>query len=128
MLGVKVTAANEGTHISKTATTAANGSYEAAHLNPGLYTAAAESLGFQRHVHERVIVETGRILRLDIRMNLGQVSDTITVTGQTPAVESETAAISDLRTGRSKREAPLNFARGATGGGIFTHQPAIPSS
>lgn len=121
MLGVKVTVTNEGTNISKTATTAANGSYEATHLNPGLYTVAAESPGFQRYVHERVIVETDRILRLDIRMNLGQVSDTITVTGQTPAVESETATISDLRTGRSMREAPLNFARGSTDGGNLTN-------
>jgi hypothetical protein len=129
MVGVKVSIQNEATGVAKETLTDAAGTYEVTHLNPGLYTVTAESPGFQRHVHQSINLETGQILRIDIQMLVGQVTETVSVTAQAPLIESETATLSDVRTGRQMRELPLNFVRGdAFGGGIFKYMSLTPGS
>jgi len=129
MVGVKITVTSQGTAIAKEASTDTGGNYEVTHLNPGLYTVAAESAGFQRHLHQAINLETGQMLRIDIQMKVGQVTETVTVEAQAPLVESETATVSDVRTGRQMRELPLNFVRGdAFGGGIFKYMSLTPGS
>ncbi|MBI3698672.1 MAG: carboxypeptidase regulatory-like domain-containing protein, partial [Acidobacteria bacterium] len=129
MAGVKVTVTNEGTSIAKDALTDAAGNYEVTHLNPGLYTIGAEFSGFQRHLHQHVNLETEQVMRIDIQMKVGQVTETVTVEGQAPLIESETTTVSDVRTGRQMHELPLNFVRGdAFGGGIFKYMSLSPGS
>lgn len=129
MVGVKVAVTNEATAAVKEALTDPSGNYEVTHLNPGPYTVAAESPGFQRYVQKSLNLETGQLLRIDIQMKVGQVTETITVEGQAPLVESETGTVSDVRTGRQMRELPLNFVRGdAFGGGIFKYMSLTPGS
>ena len=129
IVGVKITVTNEGTSIAKQTQSDGSGNYEVTHLNPGPYSVAAEFPGFQRHLHQQVNLETGQILRIDIPMRVGQVTETVTVEAQAPLVESETGTISDVRTGRQMRELPLNFVRGdAFGGGIFKYMSLTPGS
>jgi hypothetical protein len=121
IVGVKISVTNEGTNIVKQTLSDGSGNYEVTHLNPGPYSIAAEFPGFQRSVHQGVNLETGQILRIDIPMRVGQLTETVTVAAQAPLVESETGTVSDVRTGRQMRELPLNFVRGdAFGGGIFS--------
>src|SRR5215510_8527699 len=129
MVGVKITVTNEGTSIAKSVLSDSSGNYEVTHLNPGPYTVAAESAGFQRYLHQHINLETEQTLRIDIQMRVGQVTETITIEAQAPVVESETGTISDVRTGRQMRELPLNFVRGdAYGGGIFKYMSLSPGS
>ncbi len=129
IVGVKITVTNEGTRIAKQTLSDGSGNYEVTHLNPGSYSIAAEFPGFQRYLHERVNLETGQILRIDIPMRVGQLTETVTVAAQAPLVESETGTVSDVRTGRQMRELPLNFVRGdAFGGGIFKYMSLSPGS
>ncbi len=122
IVGVKVTVTNEGTGIAQSTVSDGSGNYEITHLNPGPYTVTAEFPGFQRSVNQHVNLETGRLLRLDISMLVGQITDTVTVEAQAPLIDSETSAVSDVRTGRQMRDLPLNFVRGdAFGGGIFKY-------
>jgi hypothetical protein len=129
MAGVKLTVTSEGTAAAKTTLTNSFGNYEVTHLNPGPYTVTAEAPGFQRYVHQAINLETGQILRIDVQMKVGQLTETVTVEAQAPLVESETATVSDVRTGRQMRELPLNFVRGdAFGGGIFKYMSLTPGS
>jgi hypothetical protein len=129
MPSVKVIVTNEGTGLAKEVVSDASGNYEATHLNPGNYRVSAEAEGFQRFVNERLLLETNQILRIDITMMVGQVTDTITVVSQAPVIESETGTVSDVRTGRQMRELPMNFVRGdAFGGGIFKYMSLSPGS
>jgi len=129
IVGVKITVTNQGTSIARQALSDGNGNYEVTHLNPGLYSVAAEFPGFQRHLHQQVNLETRQILRIDIPMSVGQVTETVTVAAQAPLVESETGTVSDVRTGRQMRELPLNFVRGdAFGGGIYKYMSLTPGS
>ena len=129
MPGVKVVVTNEGSGVSKEVSSDAAGNHEVTHLNPGYYRITAESAGFQRFVNEHVPLETNQVLRIDLTMQVGQVTDTITVTSQAPVIESETGTISDVRTGRQMQQLPLNFVRGdAFGGGIFKYMSLSPGS
>ena len=129
MVGVKVSVTNEANAAVKEVQTDPSGNYEVTHLNPGPYSVVAESPGFQRYLHQSINLETGQLLRIDILMKVGQVTETITVEGQAPLVDSETGTVSDVRTGRQMRELPLNFVRGdAFGGGIFKYMSLTPGS
>jgi len=62
MPGVKVTVTTQGT-AAKEALTGSDGRYEVTHLNPSLYTVAAESPGFQRYLNQGINLETGQGIR-----------------------------------------------------------------
>jgi hypothetical protein len=115
--GAKVVVTNQGTNISHTVQSDSFGNYEATHLNPGSYSLSVEAPGFQRALRRDVDLQTGQVLRLDFQMTVGSVTDTISITEQAPVVESDTGAISDVRSGRQVQELPLNFYRGDG----FTH-------
>jgi hypothetical protein len=113
----KVVVTNQGTNISQTVQTDGIGNYEASHLNPGIYSLSVEASGFQRVLRRDIELQTGQVLRLDVQMTVGAVTDTISITAEAPVVESDTGAISDVRSGRQVRQLPLNFYRGDG----FTH-------
>jgi hypothetical protein len=121
IVGVAITVTNEGTAISRQTATDVLGSYEVNHLNPGLYTVTAEAAGFQKHLSQHINLETEQVLHLDIGMKVGEVSETISVTGEAPVIETETSTLSDLRTGRQIVELPNSgIVRGdANSGGIW---------
>ena len=64
MVGVKVSVTSEANAAAKEVLTDPSGSYEVTHLNPGPYTVAAESPGFQRYLHQSINLETGQLLRI----------------------------------------------------------------
>src|SRR5690606_41513927 len=66
-----------------------NGNYELSNLNPGPYTVSAEMEGFQRHVHQGVSLETAQTLRVDIAMQIGQVTESVTIIGEAPLIETD---------------------------------------
>jgi len=129
MVGVKIVVTNEGTNIARETVTDSTGNYDVTHLNPGPYRVSAEAAGFQRYLRQQINLETNQILRIDIAMVVGQVTETVMVSAQAPLIESETATVSDVRSGRQMRELPLNFVRGdAFGGGIFKYMSLTPGS
>ncbi len=120
IVGAKVTVTNDGTGIAKETTSNDLGNYEITHLNPGVYTVSVEATGFRRHVAQHINVETSQIVRIDVQMTVGQVTESVTVQAQVPAVESETGTISGLQSGRQLRELPLTFQRAdGFSGGIY---------
>lgn len=129
MAGVKVTVRHEGTNIAREVVSDQYGNYEVTNLNPGPYTITAELEGFQRHVHQSINLETAQTLRVNIVMQIGLVTESVTITGEAPLIESESSTISDLRTGRQLTQLPINIVRGnAFGGGIYSAMSLSPGS
>ncbi len=129
MVGVKVVVTNDETNISHATRTNDTGNYEVTHLNPGLYSVEAESAGFQRFINRRIHLQSGQMLRVDVQMTVGQLSDAITVEGQAPLVDSETGTIADIRTGGQMRDLPLNTVRGdAFSGGVYKYTSLSPGA
>jgi hypothetical protein len=77
--GTLVTLTNEATGASRSIETAADGTYLFVQVPPGRYTVRLEVQGFKTAVREHVEVVVATPARLDITLELGAVSETITV-------------------------------------------------
>jgi len=108
MPGVEVKATNQGTNITRAVTSDAFGNYEATHLNPGMYRVTVETPGFKRFLHRDILLEALGQVRIDIRLEVGEVATEVTVTAGAPVVESETSTISQVRPSVQLLDLPLN--------------------
>jgi Carboxypeptidase regulatory-like domain/TonB dependent receptor-like, beta-barrel len=106
--GAVVTATNEGTNVSVSQTTNAQGLYTIPNLLPGLYTVKAEAKGFKAFVNTHNEITTGYTQRLDFKLEVGAVTQEVTVTSAAPLVDTESNRLSELVTGREVQNLPLN--------------------
>jgi len=77
------------TGISKEATTNDSGNYTFADLSPGSYSITAELQGFRKEVRAQVDVIVNTTTRVDLTLTPGSVSDTITVTDESPLLQTD---------------------------------------
>ncbi len=107
--GAEVTVINTGTADSRDLTTNAVGSYTIPALNPGDYQLIVTSEGFQQHVEQGIILRTGDNRRLDIELQLGQVTESVTVDAQMVTLNTENGMIKgDVIVMEEIQELPLN--------------------
>ncbi|MBI4464390.1 MAG: carboxypeptidase regulatory-like domain-containing protein, partial [Acidobacteria bacterium] len=106
--GATVTVRNVETGISRTITTDAAGRYRVPQLGVGSYEVTAETAGFQTVVRSGITLTVGREAVVDFALQVGAVSEKITVTGEAPLVETTTSSVSQVMPGESIRELPLN--------------------
>ncbi|HEV8588955.1 MAG TPA: carboxypeptidase regulatory-like domain-containing protein [Pyrinomonadaceae bacterium] len=115
--GATVTAKNDETGIETTVTASGDGGYDFPRLAPGKYTITAEGSGFKKTVTTGVTVSVGVVNPLDVKLEAGAVSETVTVTADTEQiVNRDQAQQSTTFETRKVEELPSNSA----GGGIDT--------
>ena len=78
------------------AVTASDGGYSLPGLRPGLYVVHIELGGFRRVTHEGVRVATGATTRLDAALQVGALSQTMTVTADAPLLRGATASLGQV--------------------------------
>jgi hypothetical protein len=105
---VQVTLTNQGTGEKHTQTTGTDGLYQFANLFPGRYRVDAEKAGFKKTSHPDVVVEVQQTSRIDMTMQLGQVTQTVEVTGETPLMQPDTSSLGQVIDQREANELPLN--------------------
>ncbi len=106
---VAVAIRNVQTNISRTSSTNEEGVFTIAALPPGEYELTAECAGFRAYRRTGIVLEVGQILRSDIRLELGSVSESVTVTGTPPALNTESGAIKgDVIIQEEIQELPLD--------------------
>jgi hypothetical protein len=71
----------------------------------------AEASGFQTYARRDITMELGRTMRLDIDMQVGQVTERVEVTGTPPMLESETSSVGQLIENKMIADMPLNGRR-----------------
>src|SRR5258705_3793478 len=92
--GATVTARNVGTNTSKTTTTNDDGGYLIVNLVPGDYEVTVEAANFKKSVLPDVKLTVGQRADLDIALEVGQVSEVVTVSGASAElVETSKTAI-----------------------------------
>lgn len=92
--GVAVTLRNEETGLGRRTESNAAGEYSFANLQPGTYSLRAELEGFNSFVSEELLVGISVFLVLDAVLQVGDFTEVVTVTGETPLVENGTASVS----------------------------------
>jgi len=105
---VKVTAVEVGTTDRYNGTTNAQGYYSFEFVRVGKYNITAESAGFQKLTKTGIVVETNQVVRTDITMLVGAISDSVTVEAVTTAIKTDDASLSETMNTRAISELPLN--------------------
>jgi Carboxypeptidase regulatory-like domain len=87
--GVTVTLLNSGTiGGSQTTVTDPNGSFQFLRLVPGRYSIKGELVGFQSVVHQDIVVNADSTARVDLRLRVGDLAETVTVSGEAPLLDT----------------------------------------
>jgi hypothetical protein len=89
--GVTVTLTNNATGIAANAVTDENGSYQFLTVRVGTYTIKAELQGFTTAVAEHIVVTVAARQRVDLKLQAGNVSETVEVSGAARLLESESS-------------------------------------
>src|SRR5262245_53819333 len=90
--GATLTLTNERTKDERQATSSEDGTYTFASVTPGLYTLKVEGQGFKTKSQTGLALETSDTKGLDVAMELGQPTETVTVTAGTEQLQTETGA------------------------------------
>src|SRR5882724_5834355 len=109
--GATVTVTNDATGAQQTKQTTGDGIFEFSKLGPGSYTVTIEASGFKRSLNKAVSVKLG-VNSLDIKLEAGAVSETVTVTaGTEEIVQRDQSQISSTVETRKIADLPSNSAR-----------------
>ena len=79
-----ITVTNTGTGITVKMTADSSGAYSVPNLQPGVYEVTASKTGFQTYRTTGVQVLASQSVRVDMKLQVGQVQQTVDVTGQAP--------------------------------------------
>jgi trimeric autotransporter adhesin len=90
--GVTVQLVNEGTNQTREAISNESGEYNFAAVPPGTYTVKASLTGFRTYENKAVRIGAQQFITLDIALEVGQLQETITVTGQSPLIDTSNAS------------------------------------
>src|SRR5689334_6910662 len=94
--------------LTRALTTDAAGVYVATNLTPGTYTVRAQVKGFRTVEHNGVLVEVGQNIRVDLVLQPGEQTQTITVTGEIPVIDTTDATLGGTVSNQSINALPLN--------------------
>ena len=93
LAGATVTARNMDTGLSITTASTDAGLYSVPNLPPGRYSVSAEAPSLKKYTQEGVTVATGTAVTLDIQMQLGAVSENVTVIADASQLQTATSEI-----------------------------------
>src|SRR2546425_1259078 len=105
---VTVSVRNTDRNTTQFTRTNETGTYVLPVLNPGNYSITAESPGFKTFVREGVGLRLNQVARIDIRLDLGSIEETVEVKEAAPLVETETSSRGSVIDRQKIMELPLN--------------------
>jgi hypothetical protein len=109
--GVSVTITEQNTNISYTTTTNESGYYIFPSLKDGTYKVESELSGFKKTVREGIIVAVNTTVRVDLRMEVGTISESITVAGESPVLQTDRTDTGRIIESKMVTDVPLTFNR-----------------
>ena len=105
---VKVTATNTGTNITNTIETNESGVFSIPFLSVGEYTVAAEVSGFKKSVVGPFKLEVNQVIRIDVALQVGTISDSVEVKDVAAALQTETTQTGETLNSKRLADLPLN--------------------
>ena len=107
--GATVTITNVGTNVSQTTKSNESGNYTFNLLQVGTYSIKVEANGFKTFAAPNVTLASGDRARVDAQMALGDVTQTVEVSGTVaPALQTDTSTISSVITSQAVQDVPLD--------------------
>lgn len=104
----EITVTNVDTSVTRMTSTTQTGDYSVSGLLPGRYSVTAKKNGFQTVSLAPFELQVDQNARADIRLQIGETSQSVTVEGTVPLLESATATVGQVIDNRRVEELPLN--------------------
>jgi hypothetical protein len=104
----KVTVTETRTGAKSETVSAASGAYAIPFLAPGEYVMTAEAPGFKKQVHSGLTLGGGEHPVIDLKLELGAVNESVTVTGDSPLIESANSSVGQVITCAEVENFPVN--------------------
>ncbi len=106
--GASVTLTAAGTSVTRTVAADDSGGYSFPGLAPGTYQVRIELSGFRPLTREGVRLATGETVRLDLQLEIGRLTEGITVSADASLLRSETSGLGHVVDQRRVTDLPLN--------------------
>ncbi len=106
--GATVSIKNTATGVIKNVTSDSSGLYSVPNLIPGPYSVTASAKGFSTLVRSGITLTVGRTQQLNLTLQVGAVSQQVSVTGAPPLVQTASSTVSAQVSGTTVRQLPLN--------------------
>jgi Carboxypeptidase regulatory-like domain len=105
--GSKVTAVNIATNFKQETVTGADGYYRIDLLPVGTYNITTEATGFKKSVNTQINLSVNDVLRVDFKLETGQVSEVITVSEAPSIVNTETSTVGKVVDNKTLNDLPV---------------------
>src|SRR5579863_3440570 len=106
--GIEVSILDTGTNAVYRATTDATGAYFLRELPVGNYTLTVEPKGFKKFVARNLLVQVNEAIRVDISLQVGDVAETVDVSGQAETVDTNSITLKSVVDQQRIENLPLN--------------------
>jgi hypothetical protein len=106
--GATILLVNAATNERREGVSGVDGTYRFVNLVPALYRLEVELTGFQRFVREGITVNVQSIARIEATLQLGNLSETVLVSGEAPVLQTEDASVGIVVESSRIRQLSLN--------------------
>ncbi len=102
-----VTVTNVDTQVVTRSLTNGEGAYYLPFLNVGNYRLTVEAPSFKRYEQSGLVLNAGQNPRIDVKLEVGSVSDTIKVTASAPLLETDSAVVAGITNAKDIHDTPI---------------------
>lgn len=106
--GATVTVIQISTNATRTVTTSDAGSYTVTQLAPGHYNVKVDKDGFDASQQNNITLAIDQVAKIDVTLNVGSNKQTISVTAESPVIQTETSSVGLVVDSSSIQNTPLN--------------------
>lgn len=106
--GATIAITQKETNQTREQSTPANGAYSFPNVAPGTYDVVVTLPGFRTFASRDVTVNIGAIVRVDARLALGALEESVVVTGQAAILQADSAALQSVTTAQALENLPIN--------------------
>ncbi len=96
VVGATVVVTNVAQNVSITAQTNEAGNYVTPFLAPGIYRLSVEQTGFKKYLRDNIVLQALDRARVDVQLEIGQLTESVTVTAAVSQLQTETATRSQV--------------------------------
>jgi hypothetical protein len=105
--GAKVVVVNKDTGFNFDGVTNSDGNYYVPYLRPGIYNVTIEAQGFKKYVRDGIELRTNDQPRIDVKLEVGNVAESVEVQASTPLLETETSVAGGIMEGQTVVKIPI---------------------
>ncbi len=106
--GVRITLADPAIGVERETTSDEDGRYQFTALPVGDYIIGASATGFKKQIIENLRIEVGRRITQDFELEIGNVSEQVTISSENEVIERSTTSVGHIIDRRTVQEMPLN--------------------